>query len=150
MTWILPEHLSHQSIGLRPPSSGDALPSRYLFCFYWVWQILNQKPIQIPIWWWDEQACPHLWPKKWNNHILMSITNSVKSSQKNSMKRLKRATDIKHLFERSGQMILNNWSFRWTHFYHWPFSHIYWHSNIFVKGNDEQKLNKISNSIISR
>ena len=29
------------------------------FHFCWAWrQILNQKQIQITIWWWDEQVCP--------------------------------------------------------------------------------------------
>ena len=27
------------------------------FHFCWAWQTLNQKQIQITIWWWDEQAC---------------------------------------------------------------------------------------------
>ena len=37
----------HPSIGIR--------------CYFgWVWQILNQKEMQIPIWWWDGQVCARL------------------------------------------------------------------------------------------
>ena len=43
--------------------------------FGWVWRIQNQKQIQIPIWWWDKQAClgRFWWWWTWSENVFSTM-----------------------------------------------------------------------------
>ena len=71
--------------------------------FGWVWQILNQKQIQIKIWWWDKQSCPGGFRKR-----VVTLTMQIKFLCWHMLSLYSLPlTSWKHLIKREGTCILS-------------------------------------------